>query len=273
METVTLGNFSFHETKQKPVEIGEGAAKIICSISGVDAAELAGNLRAIDYTTVDLVEWRVDTLAKFDDAIIQGIYRVVRRESKVPIIATFRTVSEGGTGDKSVYTRVLQTLINAGVDAVDVEATHPQAVEIIEKATIRGVGVFFSRHLLNGTGKIEEMLRDISEMQTRITTYIANVREQLGEDDPAHIGKGVVKYVVTAGDDLDALKLMLASRHFVDSYATIPVVTLAMGEKGRITRLFPATSGSAATFTSVNGVMTAAGQIDHSLFKQLNIGL
>lgn len=273
METIVLGGPHALQQTTKTVEIGGGRSKVICSVTGADAAALAGNLRAIDYTVVDLVEWRVDTLANFDDAIIQGVSRVVRRESPVPILATFRTVAQGGTGDSATYARVVNTLLNTGVDAVDIEYTHPQSKTLLETATIRGVAVICSHHELHSTGKIEDIIAELTQMQNYVRNVVAQTRSQLAEDDPTHLGWGSLKYVSQAANPMDALKLMLAVRHFVDVYAEIPVIALSMGEAGQVTRVFPSTAGSAATYASVKGVATAAGQIDHGVFAHFPEGL
>ncbi|EEH63973.1 putative 3-dehydroquinate dehydratase, type I [Gleimia coleocanis DSM 15436] len=269
MEIVALGTGKAVHPVAKPVEVGNGKALVICSVAGANAAQLAAALRAVDFTQVDLVEWRVDSLASFDNAIIQGVSRVVRRECPVPILATFRTISEGGTGDVSAYYRVLSTLLDVGVDALDVEASHPKASDLLAKATIRGVAVVLSKHNSAGTPRVEEMVEELRGLQVLVTSVVAETRLQLGADDPKQVGNGIVKYVVSAQDSMDALKLMLATRHFVDSLATVPVIALSMGVSGQVTRMFPSTSGSAATFVGLPGAYTAPGQVSFGAVAQL----
>ncbi|MCS4484205.1 type I 3-dehydroquinate dehydratase [Gleimia sp. 6138-11-ORH1] len=273
METVILGGAQAAFPVAKPVEIGAGAAKVICSVSGADAAQLVAQLQQIDFTQVDLVEWRVDSLASFADAIISGVSRVVRRESPVPILATFRTTTEGGTGDFAEYYRVLATLISCGVDAIDIEYTHGQAKEIIEKAVVNGVVPVLSKHDQYATGKVETILAELQEMQRFVGETVLKTRLELGNDDPSFVGAGVIKYVSYATAPMDALKLMLASRHFVETMQKLPMITLSMGKAGQVTRVFPATSGSAATFASVNDSFTAVGQLDHKIYQYLPAGL
>lgn len=273
METVILGGRRAAFPVPKPVTLGASPAKIICSVAGADAAQLVSQLQSIDFTRVDLVEWRVDSLASFDDAIISGVSRVVRRESAVPLLATFRTTSEGGTGDTNAYYRVLSTLISCGVDALDIEYSHPHAKELIEKAVVNGIAPVLSKHDQYATEKVEAIINQLQEMQRFVAEAVLATRAKLGDDDPAEVGSGVVKYVSFATSALDALKLMLASRHFADTVQQVPVIALAMGKAGQVTRVFPVTSGSAATFVGVQGNFTASGQVNFEVFKHLDTGL
>lgn len=273
MEVAVLGGPQAAFPVAQPVTLGSGAAKVICAVAGADAAQLVAQLQAIDFSLVDVVEWRVDSLASFSDAIISGVSRVVRRESAVPILATFRTTSEGGTGDSAAYYRVLSTLISCGVDALDVEFSHPQCKELLEKAVVNGVVPVLSWHDQYGTPKVEMIVDQLQQMQRFVGQTVLDTRAQLGEDDPVQVGAGIVKYVSYAQDPLDALKLMLAVRHFVNSVQKLPVIALAMGRAGQVSRVFPATSGSAATFVGLPGSFTAPGQIEAEVFKHLDTGL
>lgn len=268
MHTVVLGSEKAVYPTAKKVTFGQ-RAQVICSVAGANAAQLAASLRAVDYTQVDLIEWRVDSLASFDDAIIQGVARVVRRESEVPILATFRTISEGGTGDLTAYYRVLSTLLDTGVDALDVEATHPKAADLIAKATIRGVAVVLSKHEVTATARVEDIVSQLRQLQEMVSETVQSTRSQLGSDDPKHVGLGIVKYVAFAAVPMDALKLMLAARHFCDSYAQVPTIALSMGVAGQVTRLFPTVSGSAATFVGLPGAYTAPGQVGFNMVAKL----
>jgi len=206
--------------------------RVIVPIMGVDLAAIRREATAIAATDADLVEWRADRFQNLTsvDAVHEAtalIKQIVRR----PIIATVRTVGEGGffEGDADAYAAATE-VVSDQVDAVDVELRRPGAAALIEALSARGHPVIASRHVVRSTPD-EAMMIELLER---------------AEATPAAIGKLAVR----ATNPADAAALLHATAVYT-ARATKPVITMAMGDHGVITRLIGQLFGSCATFATV----------------------
>lgn len=211
-----------------------------------DAGSSAG--RSTD-RLVDVVEWRVDLFEPFtagagDDPAraVKALERLSTLLPEVPILATFRTRSEGGGAEISPasYLAVVEALSATGAAAaVDVEHLHPLAAQAIAAAHRHRVPVVASTHDFAATPPAEEIVARLAAM------------EDAGAD--------VAKIAVTPRSAADVVALLSATeeRHRV---ARIPLITMSMGALGAVTRLGGGPFGSSATFATV-GAASAPGQL------------
>ena len=167
-----------------------------------------------------------------------------------PLLATIRTASEGGTWSVTddVYAELLSAIAKSGLaEALDVEiARHPAAISSVLEATeASGIPVVFSRHYFEATPPREAMLAMLEYMTTLAPPQ-----------------RAIAKLAVMPQCPEDVLALLSAS---LDAKRRLehPLITIAMGHLGRVSRLAGEVFGSDASFATV-GPQSAPGQLSAS---------
>lgn len=233
-----------------PLRLDHRSPSIIVPLTGATAAELDVQVAALGDAPVNAAEWRVDLYEPFtataDPAVaVDALGRLAGALPDVPVLATFRTTAEGGDaalGDEA-YVELVSALASSGLaDAVDVEYRHPLAAEALAAAHAHGTPVVASNHDFDGTPARDEIVARLAAM------------EELGAD--------VAKIAVMPRSAADVVTLLAATeRRHRD--ARIPLITMAMGAPGAVTRIGGGVFGSAATFATV-GAASAPGQLPAS---------
>ena len=140
----------------------------------------------------------------------------------LPVIATARHPSEGGSGDLPlpVRRRLLEEALE-WADALDVELRSARSLApVIAAAHQRGATVILSHH------------------DFRTTPGLASLRSLAGQ--AADQGADLFKVAVTLGTPSDLSRLI----EFQRSASPIPVATMGMGPAGRFSRLVLAGFGA-----------------------------
>ena len=231
----------------RELEIGAGIPKICVPIveSSEEAIlEAAGKIMA---STADLVEWRVDWFDDiFDFEKVQEVLGELRNILKdKPVLFTCRTQAEGGKMSLTAeqYQSLNQNAIESGqVDLVDIEMlgnseTVQSLVEFAHKHDVKVVG---SNHDFEATPEKKEILSRLAYMQ------------KMGVDIP--------KIAVMPRSPQDVLMLLAASEEMEREHGKTPIITIAMGKIGMISRITGSIFGSAITFGTVEKA-SAPGQI------------
>lgn len=236
-----------HTLMIRNVKIGSGAPKVIIPLVGKTEEELLDEAVLVKSTNPDLVEWRVDYFEKVDKlSAVENISRKLRSAlDDIPLIFTFRTAREGGVKELSndYYTQLNLAAIKSGsIDLVDVElfSTEDNIQTILLAAKEHGVFVIMSNHEFSYTPQKDEIISRLLQMQ------------KLGAD--------ILKIAVMPRSVGDVLTLLDATNMMKEQYAEKPVVTMAMGGLGLITRLSGEVFGSSLTFASGKEA-SAPGQI------------
>lgn len=232
--------------------LGSGVPAVCVPLVATSPAAAAADAAALPPGAADVVEVRLDHVAgaAADPALVTATLAAVRAvlPEDVPVLATFRTAREGGAqpaGDDA-YAAVVRTAVEAAADgladAVDVELATPEALrdDLLAATRAHGVPVVVSTHDFTGTpsaGALVDVLRRQRDA-----------------------GADVCKVAVMPADADDVLTLLQATRTFARE-ADRPVVTIAMGGLGLVTRLAGEVFGSALTFGAV-GAASAPGQLD-----------
>jgi len=238
------------------VIIGEGVPKIAVPLTSRWKSELIEDVAAIvnepsTHGVVDLIEWRADY---FDDHIelfdtLSTIRQVIDAK---PLIFTYRTAKEGGTGSKdSHYESLLKAAIDSGlIDLVDIELFMGDAMvsRLIDYAHAHDVKVIGSNHDFEGTPTRDEILERLQKMQA--------------------LGADVLKIAIMPRNKKDILTLLEATVIMSEQYAKCPLITMAMSDLGAITRVTGEMFGSAITFGQV-GKRSASGQIEASELSEM----
>ncbi len=234
------------------IVIGEGLPKICVPIVAKDIDEVRNQAVKIVDSSADLVEFRIDFLNKSRDIenILNGL-KVIKDITNKCVIVTFRTGFEGGNEEisRDEYEKlIIDILENGNVDIIDVEMfTGDEAVErIVNAAHSRNAKVIMSNHDFQKTPDSEEIIKRLEKM------------ESLRAD--------IAKIAVMPKDKSDVDRLIYATVTSDKSLA-IPVVTMSMGEDGKISRLIGEISGSTITFGTV-GKASAPGQVESGELKK-----
>ncbi len=231
----------------RELAIGEGRPKICVPFMGKTEAEIKEAAQSVLETGADMAEWRADCFeGLFCPERMKAMWQMLRiLLGEMPLLFTIRTRAEGGEADPSFedYTRVNLDAVTSGcVDLVDVEIARGDDVAflIVESAHEHGVKVIGSYHDFQKTPKKEDLIMRLCKMQ-EVETDIA-------------------KIAVMPKNPRDVLVLLDATLAMKELHNETPVVTMAMGDLGKVTRISGEIFGSSITF-GMAGNPSAPGQM------------
>ena len=229
------------------VAIGQGRPKIVVPLTGATVEELRAEVAGLAGHAVDVVEWRADHFVELTDTarVVSTAQLLAGEVGGRPLLFTCRTVAEGGQAslDDEGYGNVNLAVVESGaVDLVDVEYERDRAVvdRLLAAARRRGVPVIASYHDFTGTPDRDQIIGRLRAMQ------------KLGAD--------ICKIAVMPQSAADVLTLLDATRITHERYADRPLITMAMGRLGVLSRIAGQLVGSAATFGML-GKASAPGQV------------
>lgn len=220
---------------------GAGLPKICVPLTGGGVPALLSEVQQVSALPADLFEWRLDCF--FGDPL-PVLPQVLEGLGGKPLLCTLRTQGEGGRADLSpaAYEARLLALLEAGGFAfLDVELScgEERAAGLTGLARQKGLGVVMSRHDFSATPPQREMEETLLRMKA------------LGADLP--------KLAVTPHTPGDVLALLSAT--WEASRQIGPVITMSMGELGKVSRAAGGVFGSCVTFGAGQSA-SAPGQID-----------
>lgn len=221
------------------LRFGEGLPKICVPLTGQDMNALRGELREAAALPADLYEWRADCFSGDPAAALPQLLEAAGK----PLLCTIRTQGEGGNSPlgPEEYEEAVRGLLEAGgFQLIDIEFAcgWDRAARLVREARERGVATVASKHYFWKTPTVSRMLGLLTEMKA------------LGADLP--------KLAVTPYSALDVLRLMKATVKARERLG--PVITMSMGELGKISRITGALTGSCLTF-GAGANASAPGQI------------
>jgi 3-dehydroquinate dehydratase-1 len=194
----------------------------------------------------DIIEWRVDFFAAADDlrAVTAALAALRRELDNIPLLFTCRDAAEGGARPLAAAYRFrlwMMALTSGQCDLLDVElAVDEQTIAALRPvAAANGVGLILSWHDFA-----------VTPAEEAIFAKLTRARD---------LGADIAKVAVTPKEPEDILALFAATcraRQCLD----IPVVTIAMGDDGWISRLAGGLFGSDITFAAGKSA-SAPGQI------------
>lgn len=227
--------------------LGRGMVKICVPVMGRTIEEIAEASSRAAEAAADLIELRIDSLSEMPDLLqAQDACRAVRERAKgIPILFTLRTKRDGGAGlpDAKAYETLLCGMAASGLcEAVDCELSVGDVAfaRIVRAAHEAGTAVVGSSHEF---GEIGDMHRAAQWLYAQ---------EELGAD--------ICKAAVMAHSNTEALEAALAMARAGEKLGC-PMIAIAMGPAGVITRIGGAVTGSCLSFGTA-GEASAPGQID-----------
>ena len=229
------------------VTLGEGMPKIAVPVMGKDLAQIAEAAARAARARADVIELRIDSLSPMPDIeTALAACRAVRAAAgEIPLLFTLRTARDGGPGsdDAAAYEALLCAVARAkACEAIDCELSAGDGAfaRVVSAAHAAGVSVVGSSHAFEPGTPPE-----------RAKEWLLRQRA---------LGADVCKAAVMAEDELHALRvsaaMLEASREVV-----APVIAIAMGPKGTLSRVGAQCLGSCLTFGTA-GEASAPGQMD-----------
>ena len=200
----------------------------------------------------DLIEWRIDFFDQVEDAekLVETAKKLRQVMGKMPLLTTFRTHFEGGVKKLSEeeYFDICRILIKEkATDLLDLELFRKTSKlkEIIAEAHENNIYIIMSNHDFDKTPETSELERRLTLMKT--------------------YGADIAKIAVMPNSARDVLNLLLATDN-IKYKLNCPLITMAMGDLGKVTRISGEVFGSCLTFGTV-GDASAPGQIKSTNLK------
>lgn len=229
------------------VTLGEGMPAICVPVMGRSIPEMAEAAARARAAQADVIELRIDSLTdrpRLREAL-DACAAVRENAEGIPLLFTLRTRRDGGAGtaDAEAYEALLGAVMESrACDAADCELSVGEAAfaRIAEKAKQTGVLLVGSSHEFGEIGDV------------RLAAHWLKRQEALGA--------GVCKAAVMTRTNAEAFALAQVYASVYEQL-TIPMIAIAMGPAGVITRIGGACMGSCLTFGTA-GEASAPGQID-----------
>ena len=218
---------------------------VICAaVIGEDLSTMGTAInRALDQGA-DLIELRLDGLRDL------GNWRRLL-SGDVPMIVTNRARREGGyfKGEEDERVKPLLEGITAGVACVDIEFSTPQEQlrEVVRAAKEHGTSVMMSHH---DFGKVPPP-RAMADIARRMVGAGCDIAKLIGFAKRPRDVLAVFDFLVQVSDLVD-----------------VPVVSFAMGEAGKFSRVTASLFGSPIVYAAA-AKATAPGQFDVATARRL----
>jgi len=232
-----------------------GKTPLIClPMVAKDREELLYQAEELILLSPDLLEWRIDGYNDVEniDNGLQALADLCNTIGSVPLIFTCRIHSEGGMQKISRQTRLdlITASIKTGLlDIIDIELCNDKVFikTILDTARQHGVKVMLSFHDFEKTPGEDVILDQLIRAQD--------------------LGADIAKTAVMPKNYDDVLLLISATLKARTQALKIPIVTMAMGTEGVVSRLAGGIFGSDITF-AIGKSASAPGQIPIGELRQ-----
>ena len=209
--------------------------------------ELVDETRAVAAKRPDLLEWRVDFFSDIEDPsrVLAAASAICKAADGIPILFTRRSQREGGQPIPLEEPQVLamyEAVIDSGaVDVVDYEMDNDAVLlaRVREHARARGLPLVLSFHDFQRTPPTEQLAARFAQAQA--------------------LGADVAKVAVMPKSMEDVHRLLGATLQ-ASASLPLPVISMAMGGLGAVSRVCGGVFGSALTF-AVGAAASAPGQM------------
>lgn len=194
----------------------------------------------------EALEWRMDWFGKIDsweetEAVLHSLSGICK---ETILLCTFRSKVQGGQRalPGKEYQLLLERIAESKLaDLLDVEVFElSDASAVIAKLHRAGQRVIGSQHYFSHTPDTVWMRQELETMK--------------------EAGADIGKLAVMPKESLHVLQLLEASAQMKKYYPDYPIVTMAMGGLGAISRVSGQVFGSCITFASI-GKASAPGQL------------
>ena len=216
---------------------------------------LLAEIRQAVAAKVDVLEWRLDALeslaARAELLSLAAEVRVAA--GALPLILTLRAPYEGGCteglADAVRADLILALMSYAKPEFIDVELAMslPELQRVREACHTAGIKLIVSSHDFKTTASQADLLSIFTQAKA--------------------MGADVAKLATYPKNFADVLRLMSVTRDAA-TQLDIPVIGVAMGELGLVSRVFATECGSALTFVA-GSTASAPGQLSLQRHRQI----
>lgn len=237
------------------LKLGSGRPKIAVPLTGKTQDELLKQADDITIENADLVEWRIDHFANVRDSqlVNETSKKLYSKLADLPLLITFRTADEGGAlqlKNEEEYFLICKNVVeNQCSDLLDLELFRDarKRQEMIKLAQKNDIKIIMSNHNFEKTPEKEKIFNRLQMMQ--------------------HFGADIAKIAVMPNSVEDVLSLLDVT-HQAKQKLQIPIITMAMGDLGKLSRISGDIFGSCLTFGTV-GKASAPGQIESEQLRSM----
>lgn len=226
--------------------------KICIPVMGKDVQAIAEAAKRAYAAGADLIELRIDSLSAMPGVkdALEACHAVREAAPDTALLFTLRTQRDGGPGDSdpAAYEALLCTVCaEKAADAIDCELSAGTDVfeKIVSAAHASGTAVVGSSHEFGEIG-------DMSRAQHWL-------------EEQARLGADVCKAAVMTRSRTQAMEAAYVMTRTGEALEQ-PVIAIAMGPAGVITRIGAECMGSCLTFGTA-GEASAPGQIDANTLR------
>jgi 3-dehydroquinate dehydratase-1 len=227
--------------------LGGGTPLICTPLVGRTRERVLAEAAGVVKKTPDVVEWRVDYFEGIADAAaVLDVARSLRAAAgDLPIIFTRRSIAEGGE---------------------PIAIGNEEVVELYDKVAASGLIDFLDFEMSNDAALVRRVRESANKHGTRTILSYHNFGYTPGHDflvqrflEAERLGGDVAKVAVMPRDRSDVLTLLAATAE-ADAKGRIPLISMAMGPLGSVTRMIGGEFGSSLSFAVGEG-SSAPGQI------------
>lgn len=234
------------EIKIKQYTIGRGRPLICVPIVEIEKEQICRVAKDAVCQGAEVLEWRMDWFARIGqwsetEEILRDLAKVCQ---ETILLCTFRSKPQGGERQlaEAEYIQLLQSIAESGyADLLDLEvfqcANASAVIQRLHQVKQRIIG---SQHYLSHTPEKMQMRQELLQMR--------------------EMGADIGKLAVMPQNSMDVLHLLGATIQIKEICPDYPLVTMAMGGLGTVSRLSGQVFGSCMTFASL-GKTSAPGQL------------
>lgn len=238
------------EVKVKGIVFKSGSTKIAVPITGDTTEKIIQEAHAAVAVKPDVIEWRIDFYRDvFNPSDYLATVNALRKIlGKIVLLTTFRTSSEGGhrsrKDDQKYFSLISRILRGRLTDVVDIELNRDQyqVAHLVQLAHDQRIAVIMSNHEFEQTPPEVEIRSRLEKMK--------------------RAGADIAKIAVMPQTPADVLTLLNAT-YKAHQRLKLPLITMAMGDLGKVTRISGSIFGSVLSFAAVGNAL-APGQLSVS---------
>lgn len=241
--------------KVKNLKIGQGPPKICIPIVARTEEDILEEAQFLKTLHLDLVEWRADFYDRVEciDKVVAVLREIRHILIDKPIIFTFRSAKEGGEKEISneYYFELNEAIIKTKLaDLVDIElfSGEKQVKTVIDLAHKNNLAVIVSNHDFSQTPSKDEIISRLRKV--------------------GDLGGDIAKIAVMPRSSRDVITLLDATNTMKEKYKDRPIITIAMGKEGIVSRIAGGLFGSDLTFASAKE-LSAPGQIPSARLREV----
>lgn len=234
--------------------IGNGKPLICVSVMDSETDGIVAEIKRLIENGAEMIEWRVDAFSgiKSPNAVRQVLEKVAPLVKETIFVFTFRSKEQGGMcslSSERVYDLHQVAAESHVVDFIDVEYFYTEdADEEIDTLHKMGTKVITSHHDFHETPSSNVLFMLLEQMN--------------------HSNADIVKMAMMPNSTEDVLRLLAETNHFHKRYPKRPLITMAMGKLGMISRVAGETFGSCVTFGAGKNA-SAPGQIEMTKLQEI----